>query len=286
MKTILIATDFSAASRNATRYGLQLAELLQAKPILFSVWQQVPVLMPDSLMTFVPADNQRTVWTRLHGDARLFAKQNEPPLETLTKQGPIVPAILAAAKETAAGLIIVGMKARGVNSRKLFGSTVTMLAGKSSVPVLVVPEETTFTPIRTIGLAEDVRWDDGRATPQLIQRFMQEFHCRFFLIRVYGKRSGEVIEVLHYASDQGHMIGSFSPLRETRDDGNIVGSLAGFLSEHPLDILVMRPHPRQAPEKWFFRSHTRPMLFAANIPLLILPRESEFSSAPKPDARV
>jgi hypothetical protein len=45
MKAILIATDFSTASRNESLYGLKLAKALQAKIILFNAYN-VPLPAP------------------------------------------------------------------------------------------------------------------------------------------------------------------------------------------------------------------------------------------------
>lgn len=39
MQTFLIATDFSAASRNATQYGIELARAFNARVILVSAYQ-------------------------------------------------------------------------------------------------------------------------------------------------------------------------------------------------------------------------------------------------------
>jgi nucleotide-binding universal stress UspA family protein len=278
MKSILIATDFSAASRNATSYALRLAEALKAKPVLFSAWQQVPVLMPDTLVTVMPADNHQMVLTQLESESRLFKRDQQAPAGFIAKEGPVVPAILDAAEAIGAGLIVAGMKARGHVSRRLLGSTITTLARKTRIPVLVIPETATFTPIQNIGLAEDVRWDRGRPTPRLIERFIQEFQCRLYLIRVYSKKSGEVIEVLHQAGGEGRMIGSFTPLHEIPAHGDINDTLGNFISDHPIDILVIRPHPRTVPERWFVRSHTREILFGTIIPILILPVAADLTA--------
>jgi hypothetical protein len=47
METILIATDFSSAARNATAYGFELARQMHAKVIFFTAYQ-LPSAMPDS----------------------------------------------------------------------------------------------------------------------------------------------------------------------------------------------------------------------------------------------
>ena len=45
METILIATDFSPASKNALLYGAQLGEAMNAKVILFHAYT-IPALLP------------------------------------------------------------------------------------------------------------------------------------------------------------------------------------------------------------------------------------------------
>lgn len=43
MKTILVATDFSAAAHNASLYAVELARAFNARIILFNAFQQAPV---------------------------------------------------------------------------------------------------------------------------------------------------------------------------------------------------------------------------------------------------
>ena len=68
MKTILIATDFSAAAHNATRYGFELSKVLKAKVILFSAYR-LPTAHPESLGCLTVTETERLTYASLLKEA-------------------------------------------------------------------------------------------------------------------------------------------------------------------------------------------------------------------------
>jgi hypothetical protein len=122
-----------------------------------------------------------------------------------------------------------------------------------------------------IALAEDVVREKENETPAAVRELLAKFHAKLFVIRVFNKQSGEVIEVLH-ETDNGHRtLGAFSPLYEIPANKHVAHALENFITMNPISILVMQPHPRTLPERWFLRSNTKEMIFETSIPLLVLP---------------
>jgi len=272
MKTFLIATDFSPASRSATRYGIALARAFNGRVILVNAYPHVPVAVTEPLI-FTAPDMGAWATQKLQEEADSLNSENVTPVEILAKEGPYTDAILDVAKEMNADLIIAGMKGSGKATRRFFGSTVTSLARKTSTPLLVIPEEASYKSPQTIALANDISGQAGTHLLDALSGLVEKFHSKLYIVRVITKKSDEVVEVLNRPSNLTTMAGEMEPLYEYPMDKNITKALDNFTSTHQVDMLVMIPHKESLPEKWFLRSNTREMLFKTDIPLLILPED-------------
>ncbi|HTR31546.1 MAG TPA: universal stress protein [Puia sp.] len=271
MKTFLVATDFSAASRSATHYGIELARALNGRVILFSAFQQVPVVLTDSLVAAAPANMGEAVQQQLEAEADFLNSEEATPVEIMAKEGPIANAILEAAKEMNADLILAGIKGAGKATRRFFGSTVTSLAKKTTVPLIVVPEEASYKRPATIALANDISFHAGTHVLDILRTLVKRFHSTLYIVRVVTNKTNEVVEILNRPFNLTEMVSKLDPLYEYPLDKNIVKALQHFISTHQVNLLAMVPHRKSPPERWFIRSKTREMIFETNIPLLILP---------------
>jgi len=208
---------------------------------------------------------------QLEEEKRRLTADTPFPIDMLLKKGPVVRAVLSAAEETHADLIVVGMTGTEKDIRRSFGSAATTLARTTPVPLLVVPEEAKFTPPVAIALAEDVVMQREMEIPEPVRQLLAKFHTKLFVVRVFNKQQGEVIEVLHDPSSGRRTIGAFSPLHEIAGNKHVAHALENFIERNPISILVMQPQPRTLPERWFLRSNTKEMIFETSVPLLILP---------------
>jgi len=271
MKKILIATDLSPAARNAADWGMKLAEAFDAKVVLASAFEQMPIPVTDVPAVTSIGGLQLEVQREVEQEASRLEKEVPVAIEALAFEGVASGAILRFAHARQAGWIVVGMKGNGKDFRRTFGSTVTGLARKSDLPLLIVPEGIRFSPPKAIALANDVYTDGELTVPAEVQQLADRFHSKLFVIRLFNKQSGEVIEILHQGVGGNRTIGAFSPLCELPADESVAGALNDYIAASPIDLLVMKPHPRTAPERWFLRSDTRQMIFKTHVPLLVLP---------------
>jgi nucleotide-binding universal stress UspA family protein len=271
MKNILIATDFSPAALDATLYGIKLAAAFEARVTLATAFEEIAIPAGEAMNITTNEDMRNLAQRQLEKEKRRLSADTSFPIDSLLKKGPVVRAILAAAEETHADLIVVGMTGTEKDIRRSFGSAATTLAQKTPVPLLVIPEEAKFTTPVAIALAEDVFREKEHKTPEPVRQLLAKFHAKLFVIRVFNKHSGEVLEVLDEAANGHSAIGAFSPLHEIPGNKHVADALESFISMNPISILVMQPQPRTLPERWFLRSNTKEMIFQTSIPLLILP---------------
>ena len=148
MKTILIATDFSPAARNASLFGIQLANALKAKIILFNAFKAGASPSSELKKSKLRYEAMMQSDTRLLEEAKFLDPEHEI-MEVICDEGAAYRSIMDVAIEKKADCIVVGRKGNGSNIKDLFGSAATALAKNSNIPLIVVPENAKFERIKT-----------------------------------------------------------------------------------------------------------------------------------------
>jgi nucleotide-binding universal stress UspA family protein len=274
MKTILVATDFSEAAHNAALYGIELARAFDARLMLFNSYQPVPIVMDVAPVTAPWEMLSQMTNNNLQQEEAFINPGHEVPVltgfdEALSAEN----AILQAAADIGAQLIIVGMKANHRGMRTLFGSTVTALAQKTTIPVLVVPENTVYHPIVNIALANesDLAPQADYASLNSIYDIATHFHSRLYLVRVAEREYRESCEVQRPPVQLSQALRSLHPLYQCMEGADVATALQQFIATRNIQLLAVMPHKLSRLERWFVRSVTRHIIFNINVPLLVLP---------------
>ncbi len=273
MKTILIATDFSEAARNATHYGLRLSVVFHAQVILCNVFEQVPVLEGDYPMPVIADDIKKLAEAQLENEVKGLHAVAALPVKTRSVSGPHATALLEIAQEANADLIVMGMKSSLHTLRTVFGSTVSAVVKKSTIPILVIPEEVRYTDPKTVALANDGELEIGKNLHQLdwIRRITERFQSKLLVVKVVKDMLDETTESFSSMIENKNILPTFNTEYKYVKDGGLQDALNDFIRFHNVDMLVMLPHRHSLVAKWFYKSATRSMIFHTHVPLLVLP---------------
>lgn len=268
METILIATDFSSAARNATIYGFELARHMRAKVILFTAYQPSPALPGTVVMS--PVEARRNSYKLLLDEAEAVDPRRTVALETQSRQGAANSSILNAAVENNVSYIIVGMKERGKEIRKYFGSTVTHLYKTSPVPLIVVPAKAAFSIPERLALATDIDDETDIHILEPLKRISEKFESNVYLVRVIKKNMDEAVERLMRSERLRCFLEGIQQSSEFIKAENVAKALNDFVLEHGVNMVAVIPHEHSLFERIFTRSVTKDLVFNSDVPLLIL----------------
>lgn len=149
LQTMLVATDFSAASDVATTYAFELARACQARLYVLHVVPEGDVQILKTISAHLESYlNASTLVDALYADAdkRLEAmitkaQANDLVAERLIVTGKAVDTILDWAAAKKVQLILVGTHGRGGMDRLLLGSVANGIVRQAPCSVLVVPTE-------------------------------------------------------------------------------------------------------------------------------------------------
>ena len=135
VKTILHPTDFSAGADTAFRFARALARDYGARLVVLHAAALPPAAIVGGVMIPAPSVEQEPIREQLRWR---LADAPDVNGEARLAEGDAAPAILRAAKDVGADLIVMGTHGRTGLGRLLMGSVAEQVVRKATCPVLTV----------------------------------------------------------------------------------------------------------------------------------------------------
>jgi len=172
MKTILIPTDFSVPAENAAYYALHLAKALDSNLTLchaFIVPSEVAVQQAGLPLYEYSAMKESTIGQlNVLADKLKVHFKNDPdtsafPVPIMHREsevGTVSDMIHNLVRDPKQTMIVMGMAGAGEVSRFFLGSISHQLINVAQVPILLIPSDAKFRPIKRIAFATDFSDED------------------------------------------------------------------------------------------------------------------------------
>ena len=146
MKIILFPIGSSENAKNTLQYAINFATEINASVFVFRAFNVL-----SKAGSFVSADAMIERETNLYMRAIINATDRKKvAVKMITAKGTVLDSVTSVDKELGIDLIIMGPKSSSVKEEVFLGSTSGSMIKKTEIPVLVVPENYAFTPIKTI----------------------------------------------------------------------------------------------------------------------------------------
>ncbi len=284
MKNILIVTDFTEASKNAGRYAVELAGQLNAGLLLFHVYQ-APLQIPESYILYTAEDVWGNAKDLLEKEAAEINENKKVSIEICGAEGSTVNTIITEATHRNVDLIVCAMKGNAKGIRKIFGSTTSALAAKTDIPLLVIPENAVYRPIKNMALASDFNPENESINFEVLKALGASFNSGLSVVWVVDEGFNPEYEMRFRPAGFINQLKSMNPVFEFPTGENVIKALDGFIKEHTVDLLAMIPYKHDFLEKIFTESFTKKMIFHTDIPLLLLPQKSDENPADHNDPK-
>lgn len=268
MKTILAPIDFTPASHNAAEYAAALAKVFEANVQLLHIYTRpIPVgNVPEPLLAGNAVRTKKL--SLVKEEAEQLKKTYAVDVSGSTVASFNGTAISGLVNEEEADLVVMGRKE---NRRNLLleSNTIRMIRS-SPKPVLIVPEDARFQPVKNIVLAVDFSRPVNRTSFDVFFAFARQFDACIRVLHIEKKGAeanpGELQQKLELSTVLSHLTYFYE--RVECDD--VTTGILDFVHSHPTDLLVMIAHPHSLIERWFGPLHTKKISFATRLPLLVL----------------
>ncbi len=274
MKTILVPTDFSDASRNASRYAVNLAKFLNYKVLLFHVLH-LPILVEGTFSaTELPDlhEMEQEYQQRLEEEVELLKKGTEVIIDYQTCSGFTVDEIAGLEEKVKPGLIVMGLSPADRISEFVFGSTGTDVVKRVQTPVIIVPEACHFKEIKKIVFASDLKMECEMKIHEPLKDIIDSFNSHIAILNVVKEQSDKI------GKDDGVSGRRIEKYFENREhvyhfleNNDIIEGISEFIVSQQVDMVTMIPQKHNLIERLFKESNTTKMAFHVDVPLLTLP---------------
>lgn len=277
MTKILVPTDFSETAEKALRYALQIAARCKGEVYLCHIYTPTnnPFIETVEQRETYNMEYERNLMSDLH---RLREKlQPETPdvkIIAVLGRSPLVGSILKFATDNKVDMIVMGTQGASGLQKVVVGTVAVRIMEKTSIPLLLIPEEYEWKQPEQVVLATGYHQDDTEA-----------LHIAGFLASMFNAG----IKVVHlinsdkqdtdkarasldaYTASLQKVAGTVKLEHQLLESGSVGAGLEKLCTEVPYDMLVMVKRQKTFFERFYMESMTNRIAYLTHKPLLVVP---------------
>ncbi len=271
--TILVPTDFSTYADNALQYAAGLAKQTGAEIHVVHAFDRTQ-LIPFTSGMFVPKEIQAVEEGAMQALKTSAAgiQQSNIRCEPVNREGSAVSVILHVIEEIKPDLVVMGTRGAAGLKELMLGSTSQNVMERAGCPVLVVPENAVYRPIRKITYATDYHASELPVLPQL---------------NAVARLLAASVTILHGSENETRRTLEEATMNDFRNrvlnqhpdtawnftlafGKNILEILEHYIHTESPDLLSISMQHKSLAEKITGQSLTKKMLFHAHLPILAI----------------
>jgi nucleotide-binding universal stress UspA family protein len=275
MHTILVPTDFSATAKNAAVYAVGLAKQVGAKKIVLYNSYQAPVGI-DPMVPAIQLLDIDLLKKNSEEGLEQFKSQlkttvaDHIPIDTLSEFNLLAAGLDEVCKKVDADLIVMGITGGGALEENLVGSNTISVAKHSTVPVIIVPANASFAPIKEVLLACDYKKVVETTPVQPIKNLLAATGAKLFVLNVDHNNKAYDSEVPFESLMLDTLLQGCNPEYHFVDSPDFTEAINAFAREKEVDIIITIPKKHGWFENLFRKSHTKMLAFHSDVPLMVI----------------
>lgn len=286
IRKILVPVDFSPASMRSCSFALGLAAKLKAEIKLLHVYY-------NPMVDMAPFDTSHAYQVNLSNYLHEAGQNARHQLVNLTKElkeqakkqklnikityslanGIAADEIIAYSRRHKPGLIITGTRGIGNKSQSMLGSVTAKISGKTSSPILAIPEQSKFKGIdglKNVLFATDFDDADHLSLSKLIN-LLHPFDVALYCVHIAigTKKPWQKVKMENLKET---IQGAFKNVPVNYDivvSDDIVNGLEMYMRNHDIDAIALTSQEKGLLARFFTPSITKILLGRVNKPLLI-----------------
>ncbi|QES89568.1 universal stress protein [Rhizosphaericola mali] len=274
-KSILLPTDFTELAYHAADYAINLAKQINiSEIIIYHAWQ-APVtidagysnanLMNGEELREISDENLNSFAEKIQkiaGDSIQIIKEIE--------YSPVASGVEDICEKHDVAYVVMSVSGSGKFVEKVIGSNAVTTAKNSTIPVIIVPANYHFQPIKNIALSCDYKEIKSTIPITPIKTILNETTAKLFVVNVDVTRelSDQDLEdankMLHESFE------STDPEFHILEEDNFVDAINNFSKENDIDLIIAVPKKKGFFETLFKGSRTTELAFNSKTPILVV----------------
>lgn len=276
MAKVIVVTNFSNSSRNALDYTCRFLNNADTTVLLLNIFCFSPSMSGDALAIAAMSETIDMDAYHLRKEYE-WVQTNYPFINISTEMvtGVFMDELLAKVEEEAASLVVMG--AGGTYSELLsWDANIIDAFVDVEVPVLVVPVNVEYRPIKKIAFAVNYYRKNLRVPVSMIRRLINFTKAELHVINVVSP--AEVIDRTAEANkdELRQSIADLSPIYFEPEFQNIFKVIDDFTAAGQIDLLTVIPTRHGLWYSIFQQTHTKGLVYLNHIPVMSLRQQSAF----------
>ena len=265
MQTIVVGTDFTQSSVNASRYAAMLAEKYACKLVLFNLLEVSWIHANSGLFLMetykLRKKNEAKAKKQLEDLKALFPKLE---ISTFVSSGSFKREIKTFIQHHRVKLIVMGLAEKNRFYKSVYGSHGVDIAGKLEAPVIIVPEEFKKHTLKQVILAVD-------SSEKLHLSSLKEFE---FLLKTLNPK----VQVLHCRTKEEVLVPVKKSIKlnginhtiEILPAKNIEAGIKKFIQDQSIDLITLISRKHSIFYNLFAETNTNKIAFEVKIPVMAI----------------
>ncbi len=268
MHSILVPTDFSKNTQTALNYAIDIANQFACKLILFNTYKLSHRAGMFIGVEKMMREDSREQMANLLKETRLKLRDGAT-LEGKVAKGEAVSTIIRAAKKLEVNMIVMGTQGASGLKEVFIGSTTNGVMVGTKTPVLVVPSEFDYRPLKTIALSIDEKLISNETSLEVLRMIIYRYDAEVCSFHIRSKK--DPIPETMESSLGGILEGiKFSFHEIDTDEKSINTRIEAFVKSENADLLCMIKRDRGFWGNLMHSSVTTKEVFHSAVPILIL----------------
>ncbi|MFC3198768.1 universal stress protein [Parapedobacter deserti] len=275
MQTIIITTDFSESSRNAAKYAAALVKPLGISHIILyhsnyniPVSTEIPVVNQDTDLAYKGSLHELEMAEReLH---LVLGEQADVGIELVTNDLPLLTGVNMLAEQRRADLVVVGTTGKSNFERVLVGTNTVNLAAECMVPLLVVPRNARFEPIKKIVFACDLKRASHNTPVGQIDLWLQRLQAELLVLNVTTEGKHLKSDIIAEQHELYGLLDGLRPAYHYAESDDVAEEIENFAEGQHAGLIITIPKSYGFFERLFHRSVSKQLIKASSVPLLLL----------------
>jgi len=271
MKTIIVATDFSAISINAAYYAVDMAAAIKAQVLLMHA-VSIPLMVAEAPM---PAETFETMLDDANDELQKLQEKlniysnHKVPITRRAMLGTLLNEIEDIANDLDVFAIAMGIQGAGETNRVLFGSNTINMMRNMAYPIIIVPANASFKGIKNIGLACDLKDVTETIPVDVITNIVSLFNSSFHIFSVSKPDEADASILPESISLQNQFM-KLRPKMHLVTNENIETGIFESAEKEKIDLLMIVPKEHGLIYSLFHRSISKAIVTHPHIPMLAI----------------
>jgi nucleotide-binding universal stress UspA family protein len=272
MKTVIVPTDFSPVSTNATNFAVDMALAIHADILLVNIYNIPVAYSGDAPLMLLPVDELKkgseTELDKLKGKIDHITA-GKIKVNTEARMGSIVDELEELCEKIKPFAVVMGAKGTNAVEKIVFGSTTLTAIRHLTWPVICVPSGKEYGKgIKKIGFACDFRQVAETTPVHFIKQIVKEFNAELHILNVdyqekhFRPETPEQSFLLH------NLLEGLKPQYHFINNADIEDGINEFAETNNLDLVIAIPKKHKLLEGIFKPSSTRQLVFQSHIPVI------------------